>query len=192
MQKKFGFIATVGLFFLIACSNDAGDKNNSVEVAEEKNEQRADSLDRGDDMEDDTEFLVESASGGLMEVQLGEYASQNAVSADVKAFGQRMVTDHGKANEELKAMAAAKNIALPANPGTEHQNHITDLRQKTGADFDKAYMRMMVDDHKEDIEDFEEAAKNAKDPEIKAFAAKHVPILQQHLQQAQTIHDKIK
>ncbi|RYZ18592.1 MAG: DUF4142 domain-containing protein [Chitinophagaceae bacterium] len=178
------------LFFATAC-NDTEQKD-SVDAAEDTNEQRINEQKGGDRMEDDHEFLVEAASGGLMEVELGQLASQNAASADVKQFGQMMVTDHTKANNELKTLAASKNVTIPSTPGEDHQEHINEVKAKTGADFDKAYMRMMVEDHQEDVNEFEEAANKASDPEIKAFAAKHVPILRQHLQQAQAINDRLK
>ncbi len=180
------------LFFVLACNNAQQENKNSVDAAENKNEQRADSMKHGNRFEEDHKFMAEAASGGLMEVQLGQLAGQNAASADVKEFGQMMVTDHNRANATLKDLAAPKNIALPTTPGTEHQQHISELQAKKGAEFDKAYMSMMVEDHREDVEKFEAAAREAKDPTIRAFAAKQVPILQQHLKRAQTINDGLK
>jgi putative membrane protein len=170
----------------IACGNE---KKDSTEIAEEKNEQKAGSETK---TEDDNEFAVEAASGGLMEVELGQYAAANAASAKVKEFGQRMVTDHSKANEEMKTLAASKNITLPTTPGEKHQKHIDELKQKKGAEFDKAYMSMMVDDHEEDVKKFQDEANNGKDAEIKAFAAGKVAILREHLQMAKSIHDAMK
>ncbi|TDH19971.1 DUF4142 domain-containing protein [Segetibacter sp. 3557_3] len=190
MKKIFMPLMALTLSFAVACNSEQ--KTDSTEVAEEKNEQKADSSNMGDKMEDDHEFMVEAASGGLMEVQLGTLASQNAASAKVKQFGQTMVKDHTKANEELKALAAKKNITIPPTPGSDHQKHIDELKAKKGAEFDKDYMSMMVKDHEEDVRNFEEAANNAKDPEIKAFAAKTLPTLKQHHQMAETIHNGLK
>jgi putative membrane protein len=174
------------LSFNTSCNNE---KNDSTEVAEEKNEQKAGSESK---TEDDNEFAVEAASGGLMEVELGQYAATNAASAQVKEFGQRMVTDHTKANDELKALASSKNITLPTTPGDKHQKHINDLKEKKGADFDKAYMSMMVDDHEEDVKKFQDEADNGKDAELKAFAAGKVSILKSHLDMARSIKDALK
>jgi putative membrane protein len=143
-------------------------------------------------MSADRDFVTEAASGGLMEVELGKTASTNAASPKVKAFGKMMVTDHTKANTELKAVAAKKNITIPSTPDEKHQGHINDLKEKKGVEFDKAYVDMMVDDHKEDVSKFEDEAKNAKDPDIKAFAAKTLPVLQKHLSSIQAIQSSMK
>lgn len=140
----------------------------------------------------DKDFIMEAASGGLMEVELGRTASTNAASQKVKDFGKMMVTDHSKANTELKAIAGKKNVTIPATPAEKHQSHINELKAKNGADFDKAYVDMMVDDHKEDINKFEEEAKNGKDPDVKAFASKTLPVLQKHLKSIQAIQDGMK
>ena len=190
-MKKLRLPAIVfALFFAAACGDT--EQKDSVEAAEDTNEQRMEARNGTDSLEEGQEFLVEAASGGLMEVQLGEMAAQKASSADVKAFGQMMVNDHTKANNELKGLAASKNITIPSVPGEDHQKHINEISEKTGAEFDKAYMSLMTDDHQEDVNNFEKAANNVNDADIKAFAAKTVPTLRQHLQQAQSINDKLK
>lgn len=140
----------------------------------------------------DGDFISDAASGGMMEVQLGKTAETNAASSKVKDFGRMMVTDHSKANDELKSIVSKKGITLPAAPLEKQQNHINDLQSKTGADFDKAYVDMMVDDHKEDIDKFQDEAKNGKDPDIKAFASKTLPVLQKHLRSIQAIQAGMK
>ena len=103
-----------------------------------------------------------------------------------------MVTDHTKANTELKAVAAKKNITVAPTPAEKQQSHIDDLKTKKGADFDKAYVDMMVDDHKEDISKFEDEAKNGKDADVKAFASKTLPVLNKHLQHIQMVQSGMK
>ena len=171
-----------------ACNN-AGNNTDSVENAKDSNEKKEDATAV---KEDDSEFLVEAANGGMMEVQAGQLASTKAKSARVKAFGSMMVRDHSKANEELKTLAASKNITIPSTLGEDHQKHINDLNEKKGNDFDEAYMNMMVDDHKKDVDKFEDASKNAKDADVKAFAAKTLPVLRTHLDSARSVHDGIK
>jgi len=127
-----------------------------------------------------------------MEVQLGDAAQQLAAGSRVKEFGNMMVRDHSKANDELKTLAVSKNITLPDSVGEEHKKHIDDLKKKKGVDFDKAYINMMVDDHKEDIDMFEKAANNLKDADLKAFAARTLPTLRAHLDSAQTIQETMK
>lgn len=140
----------------------------------------------------DGDFMLEAASGGLMEVELGKYASTNAASSRVKEFGRMMVTDHTKANTKLKAIAGKKNVTLPTAPTGPHQTHISDLTAKKGADFDKDYVDMMVEDHKEDVSKFQDEAKNGKDPEVKAFASTTLPVLQKHLKSIQAIQAGMK
>ncbi len=178
------------LISIMAFGSSCGENKNeseSVEVAEEKNEEKFDD----GKMEDDREFLVKAASGGLMEVELGKMAQTQGASAEVKKFGQQMVTDHSKANEELKTIAANKNITVPSTPGEDAQEHINELKEKRGADFDKAYMNLMVDDHQEDVNAYEKEANSGDDADIKAFAAKIVPTLKQHLDMAKTLKDKV-
>lgn len=181
-------VCTTTLFF--SCKDSDKEKNDSVEVAKEQN-QVLDSS-RATDVGKDDNFLVEAASGGMMEVQLGNLAQQNAASAAVKEFGKMMVTDHSKANAELTTLARLKNIAIPNEPGTDHMDHINEMKKMKGEDFDKHYMSMMTDDHEEDVKKFEDASKNAKDEDVRAFAAKTLPVLRTHLEKAKQVKDGLK
>jgi putative membrane protein len=186
-MKKIAFsvlmAATVVAF--TNCNNTKTE--DSKEVAEEQNEAKLDTT----ALEDDSEFAVAAADGGLMEVQLGELAQKNAASAEVKKFGETMMKDHSKAGEELKTLASQKNITLPAMLGDEKQKKYDDLAKKTGKEFDKAYVSFMVDDHKEDISEFEDAAKNCKDADVKAWAEGKLPTLRHHLEMAETLNKKM-
>lgn len=141
---------------------------------------------------DDQKFITKAAVGGMTEVQLGSIAQKNAASDQVKAFGARMVRDHSAANEELKQVASAKGLALPTALDKSHQKDVDKFSKLSGADFDKKYTKYMVSDHKEDIDDFGKAAKSAKDAEVKGFATKTLPVLQMHLQMAQSANDAVK
>ena len=141
---------------------------------------------------DKNEFPLKAASGGMMEVQLGQLAQKNGQSQRVKNFGAMMVKDHSKANNELKAIAQTKNISLPTTLIPEHQEHVTMLQKVTGAEFDKQYMEMMTKDHKEDIDEFDKASKNSADADLKAFATKTLPVLRVHLDSAQAINNSLK
>ena len=171
---------------LAACNSNKTE--DTTEVAEEQNEQKLDST----DLEDDAEFAVAAADGGMMEVQLGELAQTNAASEEVKKFGKEMATDHGNAGDELKALAQQKNITLPQMLSNERQKKYDELAAKKGAEFDKAYVKFMVDDHKEDISEFEEAAKDATDPDVKSWAASKVPTLKHHLEMAEALNSARK
>src|SRR4051794_36110683 len=99
---------------------------------------------------DDRKFVEKAASGGMAEVKLGQLAAQKDTSPTVKEFGTKMVHDHSKANDELKAIAAKKNLSLPTDVDTESKATYEKLTKLTGTDFDKAYIEAMVKDHDED------------------------------------------
>jgi len=141
----------------------------------------------------DRDFVMKAASGGLMEVELGNIAQQNAASQRVKDFGSMMVRDHSAANQELMSFANRRNLTMNSDSLTNlHKSHIDALKNKKGAAFDKAYMNMMVSDHKKDVSEFDKASKMCKDQECLAFAAKTLPTLQMHLDSAQAISKVIK
>ena len=140
----------------------------------------------------DRKFVEDAAQGNLAEVAMGQLAQQRASHALVKAFGQRIMQDHGKANDDLKRVASGKGMQLPATMGRMHQNNADRLAKLSGAEFDRAYMKHMLDDHKKDISEFEKASKSAKDAEVKDFAARTLPTLKSHLQTAQTTYDAVK
>ncbi len=133
----------------------------------------------------DERFVKEAAIGGMAEVELGKLAADKASSAEVKRFGQRMVDDHGKANDELKTLAGNKNIDLPTAPDAKSQSLMDRLSKLSGDAFDRAYMQEMVKDHRKDVNEFRDYAKSGKDPDIKAWAAKTLPTLEEHLKLAQ-------
>lgn len=133
----------------------------------------------------DKAFVKEAAVGGLMEVELGNLAKQNAASADVKQFGDRMVTDHGKANDELKQWASQKSVTLPTELDAKHKAIHDRLAKLNGAAFDKAYMENMVSDHKQDVAKFRKESTSAHDADLKAWAGKTLPTLEDHLKMAQ-------
>lgn len=139
----------------------------------------------------DSTFVNNAAVGGMTEVELGKIAATNAASADVKKFGQMMVTDHTAANNELKALAGKKGWTLPTDLDSSHRSTVDELKSKKGADFDKDYVDDMVDDHEQDVSDFESKANNATDPDLKAFAQKTLPVLKKHLEAIKAIQAKM-
>ena len=141
---------------------------------------------------EDGAFVNKAAMGGLAEVQYGNLALQKAQSEDVKSFAQKMVTDHGAANQELQALAGSKGMTLPTELTGTHKAGYDHLNMLSGAEFDKPYMQHMVADHEADIAEFEKAANSATDSELKAFASKTVPTLQQHKQLADETSKKVQ
>jgi putative membrane protein len=138
----------------------------------------------------DKAFVMEAAQGGMAEVELGRLAAEKASNADVKQFGQRMVDDHGKANDELKGFASQKNITLPTELDAKHKATRDRLSKLSGDAFDKAYMTEMVADHNKDVAAFMRASKTAKDPDLKAWAEKTLPTLQDHQRMSKEVAGK--
>ncbi|SRR5581483_11570782 len=138
----------------------------------------------------DQEFVKKAAQGGMAEVELGKLAAQNASSDEVKKFGQRMVDDHGKANDQLKQLAGSKGVTLPADLTAKDQALKDRLSKLSGEEFDRAYMKNMVRDHKKDVAEFKKESTSAKDNDVKSFASQTLPTLEDHLKQAQSISPK--
>jgi len=134
----------------------------------------------------DRKFMEKAAQGGLAEVQLGKLASEKASAPEVKQFGQRMVDDHTKANDQLKQLASSKGVNLPTELDRSDQREMDKLSKLSGAEFDREYMKNMVSDHKKDVSEFKSEASRAKDSSVKQFAASTLPVLQQHLELAQS------
>ncbi|MBV8071595.1 MAG: DUF4142 domain-containing protein [Acidobacteriaceae bacterium] len=139
----------------------------------------------------DTTFATKAAQGGLAEVQLGQLAVSKAESPSVKEFGQKMVDDHTKANDQLKQLAQQQNMTLPATMNAKDQALYDKLQKLSGAQFDKMYMKAMVKDHEEDVKEFQKEATHGKDSAIKNFASQTLPILEQHLQMAKSTDSQV-
>jgi putative membrane protein len=140
----------------------------------------------------DKEFMAKAAQGGMAEVSLGQMAATKGTSNDVKAFGNRMVSDHGKANEELTQLATSKGVTLPTDLDTESKKTSDELSKKIGKAFDKAYMSDMVEDHEKDVAEFQKESSSAQDPDLKNWVTKTLPTLQDHLKMAKQINAKVK
>jgi putative membrane protein len=136
----------------------------------------------------DHHFVTDAAVGGMAEVELGKVAAEKAANADVKKFGQRMADDHGKANDELKSLAQSKQITLPSAIDAKHKATIDQLSKLSGEAFDRAYVQEMLKDHQKDVAAFRAESKSGKDPEVKAWADKTLPILEDHLKMVQDLN----
>jgi putative membrane protein len=179
------------LLFFNACSNNSSTDSNTSETKDTVKQAKEMNEDKKID-DDDSKFATEAASGGMMEVEMGKMAAKEGMSADVKAFGEKMVADHTKPNDELKALAATKNITLPAGLSDDDQKMINKLSTMKGKDFDKKYVSMMADDHDKDVDHFEKAAKDCKDPDLKAWADKTLPTLKSHKDMIHKIKDNMR
>jgi putative membrane protein len=135
----------------------------------------------------DATFYKKAAEGGIAEVEMGKLARDKSSNASVKEFGAMMVTDHSAANKKLKALAAKKNIKLPTSPSVGQLASKTKLEALSGDTFDESYIKGMVEDHQEDIKEFQTEASSGQDPDAKAYAAATLPTLKTHLRRIQAI-----
>ena len=140
----------------------------------------------------DKAFVHKAAIGGMAEVEMGKLAQQKASNDQVKQFGARMAEDHSKANDELKQVATGKGMTLPSDLDAKHKNTMAKLQKLSGAQFDRAYMDEMVADHKTDVAEFKKESTSGKDSDVKAFAAKTLPTLEDHLKMAQSTAAAVK
>jgi putative membrane protein len=138
------------------------------------------------------EFAKKAGAAGTAEVEMGKLGAQKATDADVKAYAQKMVADHTKANKELMAAAKAKNLEVPSEPDMMHKGMMEKFEhQKADKDFNHDFMQQMVRDHKKVVELFQSAANDtALDPDMRALAKKTLPTLEQHLADAQKLEAK--
>jgi putative membrane protein len=135
----------------------------------------------------DEKFVRDAAAGGMMEVELGHMAAERAASAEVKAFGQRMVTDHGRANQQLMQLATSKGMTLARDLPAHMQAERDHLARLSGAEFDRMYMQHMLQDHKKDVAEFEKEAEKGTDSALRTFAQQTLPTLREHLTLAESL-----
>jgi putative membrane protein len=135
----------------------------------------------------DSTFVMKAAMGGMMEVEAGNIAQQNAQSDRVKAFGSMMVKDHSAANQELMTFASGRGITIPTELPADMKKHLDGMRNMKGKAFDNHYISMMLSDHKKDVGEFEKQSNSANDAELKSWAAKTLPVLKTHLDSVQAL-----
>ena len=141
---------------------------------------------------DDKKFVKDAALGGMTEVELGKLAAQKGSSDSVKQYGQRLVDDHGKANDELKQIASQQSIQVPDSLDSKHQSRVDKLNKLSGPEFDKAFIKEAVKNHQQDVSEFQQEAAGGTDPNVKSFAAKTLPALQEHLSAAKSLEKETK
>ena len=182
-----GLIISASLFGMASCNQEQG----AVEEAQEINEQRVEDTAVEEQVDEVSEFMTQAASSGMLEVEAGRLAQEKGQSQEVKNYGQMMVTDHTKANDQLKTLAAQQNITLPDSMSQQHMDQLQSLRDKSGAEFDQEYADLMVSSHEEAVSLFEDASDNLEDAEVKGFATTTLPTLQQHLEHANQLNETL-
>lgn len=195
-MKKLSYLFMIAAtaYTLQACNSHPKDAKQNADSLNKTKDTTSNAMNTGGIAvtSDDAKFATAAANGGMAEVALGKLASQKTANAQIKDFAAMMVTDHSKANDELMTIAKTKNIALPATVDADHQKKMDDLSKMNGKDFDKAYVNAMVDGHKKTLSLMQDEAKNGKDADLKAFAAKTATVVQMHLDAINKIHDSMK
>jgi putative membrane protein len=135
----------------------------------------------------DTKFIVAVAEGSTNEVALSRLALDHASSDDVKAFAQMMITDHTKLDSALKDLASAKGVAIDDAMIKGGNDHVMGLAKKSGADFDAAYLKLMVKGHEDTVAAFQKEAAKGKDADVIAFANQNLPTISEHLAHAKML-----
>ena len=192
----------IRLFFLfsacllvIACDPGARTGNETRDTSTFGTGYRPASEERGGENESRAnveDFIKKAASSGMMEVTLGELASGKAASQQVREFGQMMVQDHSQANNKLKEIAGAMNVAIPQNMQEEHRQKIDDLQNTKAEEFDRKYMEEMIKAHEQDISDFEQIQDQVENEQLRSWALETLPTLRDHLQQAEQISQRLE
>ncbi|RYU80080.1 DUF4142 domain-containing protein [Hymenobacter persicinus] len=185
------FILPFSLLLLGAWSSDAS-KKDPVAEARFQNEKRIGDANITKKQERDAEFMVDAASDGLLEVELGKLAQQKGTAPAVKEFGQRMATQHSEVNTALRTLAEQKGIVLPAGLGGKQQKTYQELAGLPSTEFDRRYLETMVDDHANDVDAFDDMSEDAYDGDIRGFAAKYLPTLKEHLDMAKQAQDQVQ
>jgi putative membrane protein len=139
------------------------------------------------DSTSDDHFVAKAATCGSTEVELGKWALRNGMNPQVRSFGQHLVDDHARANQQLLTLAGKKQIGVPKTIDAKQQEEINRLSRLQGAEFDREFAKRMIKNHKEAIELFEKQSENGKDPELKAFATQTLPKLKEHLRTARAL-----
>jgi putative membrane protein len=203
MKKLVGFLYIGCLCTFMAC-NSGNSNSNSVDSAKNINDSMmpdSNSMKKGDTSattmssapvsKEDADWAVDIANAGMTEVELSKIAQTKATNPRLKSFADMMVTDHSKANDQLKQLAVAKNISLPANLSDASQKKLDNLNKKdVGKDFDKAYMDDMLDGHKNAVDKLTKGTKDLKDADLKNFATQTLPVVQMHQDSIKAIAGK--
>lgn len=201
-MKRLSYVimAAAGLM-LFSCGETRTDDqrieaDRDVSDAKEINDERLDSTTLTDNNglfgKSDADLVVEGAASGMAELEAARLAKDKASNPQVKEYAAQLVKDHEAVNAALKTVAAAKGITLPNTVKDAQQKDLTDLREKTGNDFDKEFMKMMENMHQDDVNRLEKLAEKADDAEIRNFAASNLPQMRNHLEKAKSIRENLK
>jgi putative membrane protein len=192
-------VTTIGIVALATACNSEGKQPDDVAAAKDSNTAHIDTaanngVAMGSDSlsKNDAAFLVDAAAGGKLEVEMGKIAEKNGQSPRVRGFGRMMIHDHSMGGAKVRGIAMKENIVLPDSVSGKQRDELNDLRQRTGPDFDKAYVDMMVKDHKDDIAEFKKESDHGTDSLIRMFATNSLDMLNMHLDSVQHIQNDMR
>ena len=151
----------------------------------------SDSSAKGQPSAADTGFMTSLAQGGLAEVQAGKTATEKATDPAVKQFGQQMIQDHTKNNDELATLAQKSGITLPTTAGPQLATQQSKLDKAGGATFDSVYMKDQVQDHQKTVQLLEHEIHSGQDPAVRKFAQETLPVVKHHLDMAKELQSKL-
>ncbi len=185
-MKKISLLLCLGSVVLFACNNEGKDP---VEKADSVNkEARTDTTTMAPAPDAGTSaFLVDAANSGMAEVALSRLALEKTSNQSIKHFADMMVSGHTAVNDQVREIAVRKNVTLPSGVSEENKKKADDLMKKSGKDFDKEYIDVMIKDHEKAIDLFEKASNNVKDAEVISFATNTLPNLRGHLDSIKVI-----
>lgn len=170
---------------LVSCNDKQNKNKNDMDTNAEMNNKSM-----AVDQQDST-FLVKADGINLEEIRLGQLAKDKSSTDEVKQLADMLVSDHQQLKQDLSNVAQKNNMNLPASLSDDAQDAYNTLNDLSGAEFDKKYADMMVQGHQKAIDLFEKDSSDTKDPAIKDYATKGLPLLRKHLQQAQSTKDKV-
>jgi putative membrane protein len=173
------FLLALALMLSSCRSTPVEEEEDSVVEAQEKNE--AASID-----ESVSDFLTEAADARMMDLAQARLAVKRGASDDVRKYGERMIQEQSRLLEGIQKLAKAKKVALPRRISDEKEQWLTSLEEKTGKEFDRKFMQMITIDHRRDVRKFKNAG-SMDDKDVAAFASKHLPMIEGHLEQAKEI-----
>lgn len=170
-----------------ANSNTANQNANKTTTRNDNTRAQGEQAGMGAMSSQDQKFLMDAAMSGMREVELGRMAAQLGSTDQIKEFGRKMVEEHTKANTELMSLAQSKGVTLPAALEEKHRSDMSKLQAQRGANFDRAFAKMMLKDHQKAVDLFEKQSTKGSDADLKAFASSTLPALQEHLSQARAL-----
>ncbi|MEO5643913.1 MAG: DUF4142 domain-containing protein [Bacteroidia bacterium] len=177
--------ATLALSF-VSCDNN-NSEGNTEKQADKRNEENLPNT-----METDAKYVVDAYVGGMMEIRMAERVKDMLTTQDAKDIANMMITEHTAMGNDMRALAAKKQISLPTELTKNQQDDINDVADETGWDLDKEYLEATVSMHRDAVDLFEKAIDKTNDAEVKAQFSTGLPKLQNHLDMAKAARDKVK